>query len=575
MEVDKDFLPSLTPPPISKKARDLESVLAKVHYKGFVSGSVLALPTALLIAHADVNTGNLNFSCPMGLALQRDKVEGRATSNYSFDNRLGSLLNTPNVKEVMRETYGNISNMSLKDIIDAILRLESKVPRSDMVLWKIDLKAAFNLLFFEASRAGLFAMTLNSAITIISLVGNFGWTGTPFAFGVISQSLLFAIRERIQGNVEICTDDLCGVSSRTDVENDMAIVKDIILLLLGPFSINESKTIMSRQADMVGWYIDLDTSLVTMSEHNLLRTLYDFMQVKREAYIQVKFIQKLASYSSRYSTICRYMKPLSSYLYSASSGYHSANVRVKVNEDLGVVVDLWILMLVLTVIQPTRFQRSLSSFAIAEPSLIPNFDASLTGLSIILFQVIYVEDQYGRRQVVGHRVVAVLAYKTPYQLHGDSSFQNSMEFIATVTIMGVLVSLGIKSVALTLLGDSRTSLHWSFKQRFPSSLCKAAAIQFMQLMAHPEVDIVISDTEYINTLLNTHSDLMSRQIASPLSLGYDKAVIYDLSSNPTLAQWVDMMDPSIPFPLSGLHSHWSCADSLLQVLLTSKGGWVP
>ena len=135
----------------------------------------------------------------------------------------------------------------------------------------------------------------------------------------------------------------------------MAIVKDIILLLLGPFSINESKTIMSRQADMVGWYIDLDTSLVTMSEHNLLRTLYDFMQVQREAYVQVKFIQKLASYSSRYSTICRYMKPFSSYLYSASSGYHSANVRVKVNDDLGVVVDLWILMLVLTVIQPTRF----------------------------------------------------------------------------------------------------------------------------------------------------------------------------------------------------------------------------
>ena len=48
------------------------------------------------------------------------------------------------------------------------------------------------------------------------------------------------------------------------------------------------------------------------------------------------------------------MKPLTLFLYSVSS-YTNANVRVKVSEDLVVVLDLWVLMLVLTVIQPTRF----------------------------------------------------------------------------------------------------------------------------------------------------------------------------------------------------------------------------
>jgi len=144
-----------------------------------------------------------------------------------------------------------------------------------------------------------------------------------------------------------------------------------------------------------------------------------------------------------------------------------------------------------------------------------------------------------------------------------------------VVIMGLLVSIGHRCVSLSLLGDSRTALHWSYKQRFPSTLCKSAAIQYMQLMAHPDVDMVIADIEYLNTLLNTHCDLMSRGQATPSSLGYESAVIYDLSSNPTLAQWIDMMDPSTPFSLSSLQSHWSRADSLLQILLSSKGGWVP
>ena len=136
----------------------------------------------------------------------------------------------------------------------------------------------------------------------------------------------------------------------------MRIVRHFITLLLGPLSVNESKTILSRQANMVGWLIDLDTRLVTMARHNLLRTLYDFKQVDRSpgARVQVKFLQKLASYGSRYSTICQYMKPFSSFLYSVSS-YTNANVRVRVSEDLVVVLDLWVLMLVLTVIQPTRF----------------------------------------------------------------------------------------------------------------------------------------------------------------------------------------------------------------------------
>ena len=268
------------------------------------------------------------------------------------------------------------------------------------------------------------------------------------------------------------------------------------------------------------------------------------------------------------------MKPFSSYLYSACSGFNNLDVRVPVSEDLVVVVELWVMMLVLTVIQPTRFQRSISSFAVVEPSLLPNFDASLVGFGIIVYRIISRIDSFGHRHVVGHQVVIVACYATPYQLQSESKFQNAMEFLTVVACVGLLVSLGYRRVALSLLGDSRTALHWSHRERFPSAFGKPASVQYMQLMSHPGVELVISDTEYLNTLLNVHCDLMSRGKATPSSLGYGSAVIYDLGRNLSLSQWIDLMDPAAPFKLSGLQSHWAKSDTLLQVLLSNTGGWV-
>jgi hypothetical protein len=536
------------------------------------AGIALAIPTQLLINHVDINRSNLSLN-PISLALQHDKPECRPTSNYSYDNLMGSLLNTPRVKEVMKETYGAIHNMQLEDIMAKILELEQEVQIAGLVLWKIDLKGAFNLLFFEARRAGLFAMTLNHFITIISLVGNFGWTGTPFAFAVISRSLLFAIRKRINGLVDICTDDLCGVCRAEDLESTLDIVREIIKMLLGPNSINEKKTHWGRRATMVGWDIDLDTKLVTMAEHNLLRTFYDFFQVKLGGYVTVKYLQRLASYSSRYSTICRYMRPFSQYLYAAASGYQKENVKILVTEDLMVVIDLWTMVLVLTVIEPARFQRSIASFAQMEPSILINFDASLTGFGLIFYRIVSDVDSSGNRRVTSHQVFAVMQYSTPYRLNSESKYQNAMEFISIVTTMASLISLGYRDLSLSLLGDSVSALTWSYKEKFSSTQARKAAILYMQLMSRPEVKLVVSEIRYVNTIYNVHCDAMSRG-ATPLSLGYNQSIILDIRSNPALRRWIDRMDPSEVFELTHLHSLWNESDQLLQTLLQPNGGWL-
>jgi len=74
------------------------------------------------------------------------------------------------------------------------------------------------------------------------------------------------------------------------------------------------------------------------------------------------------------------MAPFSSYLHSASFGYHSAKFLLKVNGDSSERGLVW----VLTVIHLTRLQRSLSSFAVVEPSLILNWGWNRAGLHLLM-----------------------------------------------------------------------------------------------------------------------------------------------------------------------------------------------
>ena len=92
-------------------------------------------------------------------------------------------------------------------------------------------------------------------------------------------------------------------------------------------------------------------------------------------------------------------------------------------------------------------------------------------------------------------------------------------------------------------------------------------------MSDPEVNIVISDSQYINTKLNIHCDALSRNISTPFELGYDASVIYDINLNVSLSRWINMMDPTHPIPLEHLHLHWAESDHLIQSLLANSGGW--
>ena len=143
-------------------------------------------------------------------------------------------------------------------------------------MWAKDLKGAFTLLRFHSSQSRLFALGLACGLTTIFPCGNFGWVGTPYAFNVVSRTLAVITKHTIEGAGIWYVEDLNACSNRRTVESDMSRVDEEVRTLLGPVSVAAEKDKSGRQLDMIGWLIDLDAQLVTISDRNFNKTLHAF-----------------------------------------------------------------------------------------------------------------------------------------------------------------------------------------------------------------------------------------------------------------------------------------------------------
>ena len=91
------------------------------------------------------------------------------------------------------------------------------------------------------------------------------------------------------------------------------------------------------------------------------------------------------------------------------------------------------------------------SFAATLATWHVDFDASLTGIGILLY--------FLPCSATTTRFALRLVF--PFSLESDSSFQNSVEFLAVVVALGALASIGVSGCGVSLRGDSTTALSWS------------------------------------------------------------------------------------------------------------------
>ena len=176
--------------------------------------------------------------------------------------------------------------------------------------------------------------------------------------------------------------------------------------------------------------------------------MYGFLNIDVTAPVKVKTLQKLASWASRYSSICAYMKPFVSVLYAEYAG-KGDHVSLRLSKRACRVISCFRVLLGLTAIDRISFARPIESYQLAEQDVTIEFDASLTGVGLLYYQ------RSGTTEILlggGAVDISMLNFKS------NPAYQNTAEFIAAILGIRGLRHLGISTRSISLRGDSITAL---------------------------------------------------------------------------------------------------------------------
>jgi hypothetical protein len=426
-----------TLPPLRKTYTSVKSAVNRLLVENFHElglAFILTKATALTIP-------GIHFS-PLHWTEKQGKRQGRPIGDCSDGGSESGNepLNSSSTKERSDQLWGTIHHPSIEDVANMIMDYYEVAIRDDptfrwedIVMIKKDLRGAFTLLFFDADGVQNLAMEMTDEKVIIFICGIFGWTGTPAAFQVVTRAIMHELIHVLKGTPLMYSDDILVVTSKKDASTDMCITDKVCSDLMGPDSIEQTKTDSGRLLTFIGYDIDLDKRLVTISKRNILRAMYGFLNVDFTKPMKVKYMQKLASWASRYGKICVYMKPFISVLYAEYAGKNDhASFRLSVKASQ--VIRYFRVLLGLTAVNDIEFARPLQSFRKVPPDLIIEFDASLTGIGLLYYQ-----QSNDKETLVGGGAVDI----SSLHFASEASYQNTAEFIAAVLGIRGLRQLGL------------------------------------------------------------------------------------------------------------------------------------
>ena len=489
-------------PPLRKTYISVKSAVNRLLVENFHElGLAFILTKATALTIPDIHFSPLHWTEKQG------KRQGRPIGDCSDGgSEIGNeSLNSLETKEQSDLLWGKIHHPSIDDVANLIMKYyEDAVSQDpnfnwdDLELFTKDLKGAFTLLFFDADDVQHLAMEMTDENVIIFICGIFGWTGTPAAFQVVNRGIVHELKYVLHGAAIMYSDDVLVVTKKNNAIDDMNATDKVCSNLMGPDSVEETKTKSGRKLTFIGYEIDLDKRLVTISKRNILRTLYGFLNVDLEGPMKVKTMQKLASWASRHGKICVYMKPFISVLYAEYAGrgdHASFQLSIKACQ----VIRYFRVLLGLIAVNNVEFSRPLKSFKQTSSNIVIEFDASLTGIGLLYYE----RSDVGEVLIGGGAVdISILNFES------EASFQNTAEFIAAVLGIRGLEQLGIRPESVCLRGDSITALTWASTGRFKGELVGNAATVFVLQNIYRK--IAISEVVHLAAEENWRADYLSR-----------------------------------------------------------------
>jgi hypothetical protein len=399
-----------------------------------------------------------------------------------------------------------------------------------ITLWKRDMAGAFTLLNILPEFVKLCAYELTDGLTMFYISGFFGHCSLPSIFNVVTRVAESVIRDRIEGVVSMYVDDVCGVSRDEFLDLDMERSKEVITSLTGPKSIALHKDRIGRNIDWIGWGIDVDLKVVNVSKKNLLKCLHGFFSIDLEGNVYIKTIERWASWCSRYSIILPVLKPLSLTLHGEHAGMVNRMASKKLSAEAKLVCWIWRAFFILIALKPEVAARPIMSFKAFDSRFRVEYDASLQGIGFIIAILRGVEWE----------TFKVMSITVPYTLNGDSSFQNTMEFMAVALSVCVLKAFGYHDFGLDLIGDNMSSLSWAKYNRFSKGRSLRVVLLFMHITVLS--GIRINTAEHLAGDYNIICDALSRGTRAE-ELGYNGDEIVISSHFSWIDQFFRLCDP--------------------------------
>jgi hypothetical protein len=256
--------------------------------------------------------------------------------------------------------------------------------------------------------------------------------------------------------------------------------------------------------DMIGYTIDLNTERVLIARKNFLTALHGFITTEVAERVNLRSAQRLASWGTRYGKICRVMRPFCGALYRVTWGRTDPFALFELSVEAIVAIQCWRAMLCLVRHRETEFTRTIESFAPTTPTLVAEFDASLSGAGLIWSVR---EDGAEVIRGVGAVDLSSLGFGV------DSSFQNLSEFIGAILAVVGQVILGFSGRNVALRGDSVTAHTWAITER-PRGLRVTNASMVLTLLCIA-ADVNVKEITHIAGEDNERCDRLSRRGSNP------------------------------------------------------------
>jgi hypothetical protein len=525
-------------PPLRDRYIKLQHPINRLLYKQYTDGTMI-----MLLLQSAQRIPGIHFS-PQHHADSKGKPEGRVIGDLtgqhdeSYTPLNGSPQDKDDLREVIRQQWGDIKHPTVDELVKMVLTSADVNGWDNIILWKKDLKGAFNLLNYNPEYCKYFAFPLINDVVVIHLAGLFGWIGMPHAFQVLTRVLQALCRHIISGLCYWYVDDLMAVSRMTLYINDSELVDSNVQQLLGQGSIAKAKSQAGRHLEFLGWDFDLDTRTITLCSRNMNKFVHALFSFNPEDKVSISHIQRLASLMSRTSLLSRHMRPYTHTLHSITSGYVQPHVKISLSALAQSDIMMWRAFTLLLIANPTRLSRSMESFRPQSAEYCIKYDASLTGLGVGLYHI-------GTSSLVTYTALQI-----PFHVTNESKRQNTMEFLAV--ILGLLLAWrsNIRHFHYQLHGDSISSLAWAKADRVNSTLARRANIVFTTISIH--LNATVADTVHVPGKLNVIFDGLSRGL-SPLELGLDPTLCYNTTTDAAILTLIMLCDPS--HDLTDMSSH--------------------